>query len=312
MGEMSRRPRVLIIMAAYNGEQFIEEQVASILGQIGVDINIVIWDDYSTDETWDIVTRLSEDLDNVKSYRHEVPKRSAGGNFLCALKLTCVHEYDFVAFSDQDDIWLPNKLKRGIQMMGESCSAGYSSSSIAFWPGGNQKVQRIGVQMKKFDHLFGGAGQGCTFILETSLAREVQSYLGHAECVSGFYYHDWLCYLVARSKGRKWYFDERPLIRYRQHDSNDTGVATSLHGIRKRVVWIKSGWYSAHVKQCANVALEVNPLDDQVLELKRLLNSPKSYMARLALARIVAFEGRRTFSERIFLIPFALLGWLQR
>lgn len=102
-------PRVLVMMASYNGERFIEEQITSVLMQQDVDVTLWIADDGSTDATVEICERISLSADNVVFVQNE---RNLGcaKNFMHMLGEADKNAFDYFAFSDQDDYWLPEKL----------------------------------------------------------------------------------------------------------------------------------------------------------------------------------------------------------
>ncbi len=98
---------ISVCMASYNGEKFIEEQIQTILANLGKDDELVISDDGSTDNTRNIVTSLIR-LDNrIKLV--DGPKKGVIANFENAIK---VSKGDFIYLSDQDDIWESNKVKK--------------------------------------------------------------------------------------------------------------------------------------------------------------------------------------------------------
>ncbi len=104
--------RVEVIISTYNGAEYLEEQIASILNQENVDTHITVRDDGSTDSTLDILNaqckkypgRISLIKGNNIGYRK---------SFLFGLKES--ESADYYAFSDQDDIWLPNKLSKAVE-----------------------------------------------------------------------------------------------------------------------------------------------------------------------------------------------------
>ena len=102
---------VLVLMATYNGERYLSEQINSILVQEEVAVNILISDDCSTDKTADILRKYSSDYSNI-TVLHS-PKNVGGiANFFSLIRYAAnmKERFDYYAFSDQDDYWLPNKL----------------------------------------------------------------------------------------------------------------------------------------------------------------------------------------------------------
>ncbi|MBO0930946.1 glycosyltransferase family 2 protein [Fibrella aquatilis] len=91
-------------MATFNGERFIREQIESILVQLGPEDELIISDDASTDATAAIISQFNDK--RIKLFINKSP-RSATRNFENALSQA---SGDLIFLSDQDDIWLPNKI----------------------------------------------------------------------------------------------------------------------------------------------------------------------------------------------------------
>jgi glycosyltransferase involved in cell wall biosynthesis len=107
---------VSVVMATYNGEEYLSEQIDSILAQSYPVYELIIQDDCSTDGTTDIVRRYMEKYTFIKLFVNE---RNVGFNE--NFRLAAMHATgDFVAFSDQDDIWFPQKLERQVVAIGDA------------------------------------------------------------------------------------------------------------------------------------------------------------------------------------------------
>lgn len=122
---MKTKPLVSIIVLTYNGEKFLEEQIDSILNQSYKNIEIIISDDASTDNTVNIIKKYSQ-LKNIK-YKIRDTNVGINQNFIEALSL-CNGE--FIAPSDQDDIWLPKKIEKLVTNIRENVLIYSSSSTI--------------------------------------------------------------------------------------------------------------------------------------------------------------------------------------
>lgn len=94
-----------VCMATYNGEQFLQEQISSILDQLSENDELIISDDGSTDRTLEIIEQFSDQ--RIKLYRANF--HSPVLNFQNALKHA---NNELIFLSDQDDIWLDNKVKK--------------------------------------------------------------------------------------------------------------------------------------------------------------------------------------------------------
>lgn len=107
--------KVAVLLACYNGEEYIREQIISILEQRNVDVTIYISDDGSTDSTLNIINKLKKKYPE-KIYLFNGPKRGFAQNFLSLIRNEIVSG-DFYAYSDQDDIWMDSKLEKGTAVL---------------------------------------------------------------------------------------------------------------------------------------------------------------------------------------------------
>jgi len=107
---------ISIAMTAYNGEKYIREQLDSILAQTEDDFEVVICDDASTDSTLSILKEYEKKDNRFRIYENE-GNLGYRENFNKAVSLC---KGDFIAFSDQDDIWLPHHLQTLRENIGEN------------------------------------------------------------------------------------------------------------------------------------------------------------------------------------------------
>ena len=132
--------KVCVLLAAYNGEKYIKEQLDSILSQVDVAIDIYISLDLSTDLSLDIINKYKNRHKNIYILDYGQRYGSAGQNFFRLLMDVDFSNYNYVSFADQDDIWLPNKLYHAIEMIKlHNCDA-VSSNVLAFWENGREKL----------------------------------------------------------------------------------------------------------------------------------------------------------------------------
>jgi glycosyltransferase involved in cell wall biosynthesis len=104
---ISEHPSISVAMATYNGEKYLEEQLDSILSQTLKPLEIIVCDDQSTDGTIEILERYRRD--GLLSYYVNENRLGFIGNFKKAVSLCAPANY--IALSDQDDVWLPSKLE---------------------------------------------------------------------------------------------------------------------------------------------------------------------------------------------------------
>jgi rhamnosyltransferase len=304
------RPKVLVLLAAFNGAEWIVEQIESILNQAGVDLDILVSDDGSTDVTVALLERFANDQ-RVRVTSPPVPTGSAAQNFLWLIRSTPADRYAYVALADQDDIWHQEKLIRGCSTLAGRGAAGYSCAVTAFWNDGNETTLHQVDMVTRSDFLFEGAGQGCTFVLTAAFYLRLRTFLlQHATQTEFLHFHDWAIYALSRSWKLAWIFDQKPMMRYRQHGSNDTGARATIDGITRRLALIRSGWYLRQLLAIAQICLAAAPADFAIAEWYGLLTRPRGLVRKYRIARFCCKGGRRRLVDNAILVGAVIAGWL--
>ncbi|AYN12152.1 MULTISPECIES: glycosyltransferase [Pseudomonas] len=245
------RPHVAVLMAAYNGVEWLFEQVESILQQKHVDVTIYASVDRSDDGTHEWLVEYGQRNPALRVLPSGV-FGGAGKNFFRLLRDVDVSSYDYVAFSDQDDIWHSDKLITAHEIIRSGVADAYSANVTAFWSGGRKKLINKAFAQKRYDYFFEAAGPGCTYVLRRCLAQDFQRFIkSHWQSVNAVALHDWLIYAWARSSGWVWFIDARPKLDYRQHATNQMGANSGLKPILKRLNLVREGWYRGEVEKIA-------------------------------------------------------------
>lgn len=260
--------KVKVLIATYNGEVYLEEQINSILQQRNVDLNLFLSDDLSSDNTIEIV---KSKFPNLKYKVNIPPSGSAANNFLSMIKsLDFSEEFDFVAFADQDDIWLPNKLNEAIIKL-NSQSANLYCSNLIKWDekSGELSLLKKDFPQKEFDYLFEGGSAGCTYVFRKSFAEAFRDYIKLVDSQDWQdFSHDWLIYFFARNKKYKVIIDSVPNINYRIHNNNVHGHLNklSLKSVFAKTEKVLQGYY---IKQAVNYIklLEKNSEEFRIYDL---------------------------------------------
>ena len=250
----SGAPQVLVLLATFNGERWLGEQLDSILRQQGVRVALFAADDGSADGTVALIQHKAAAQLIEPVLPATASPLGAAGNFLRLLSEAPLAGIDFVALSDQDDIWLPGRLVRAIDQLAGNAAQGYSSDAIAFWSDGRRRPLGKAHPQRAFDHLFEPAGPGCTYVLAAPLALALQEELRKDPTrFNGIGYHDWLVYAFARTHAYRWCIDAAPSVLYRQHDHNELGANIGTAGITRRWGRLRSGWFRQQVLQIAEL-----------------------------------------------------------
>lgn len=298
---------VVVLLATYNGMPWLPTQVASILDQKEVNLSLVISDDFSTDGTWMWLQSLAAGDNRVTVLPQTRRFGSAAANFYRLIDDANIKQFEYIAFSDQDDIWELDKLVRHVRIAKEGNFEGVSSDVVAFWQNG-KSVKIIKSQpQRELDFLFGSAGPGCTYLMTAWLANELRSVLNHPTAhAKEVALHDWLAYAVCRSAGRRWHIDNVPSVCYRQHETNEFGANHGLKAKLSRIQRFRNHWYRNEVLKILQVCIAVKEVNHQFLELLSLLQS-KEIRSRIRLLGYIP-QARRRGAERFMLAAMIVAG----
>lgn len=219
---MGVQGKVQILMSAYNGEKYLEEQLESLLYQTYSNIEIIIRDDGSTDGTEKLLKIYEENHSNIKVIREE--NVGVVDSFFGLLKKS---DAEYIAFCDQDDIWMKQKVEMAVlALSGENMPAVYCGNKLLV----NADLEEMGIaDTQRMNPGFGNAvveniATGCTILINRKLAEILKEHIPKHAIL-----HDWWCYLVASYCGKVIY-DQTPYIYYRQHENNQVGGKAGFVG----------------------------------------------------------------------------------
>ena len=224
---MTNRPNVSVCMAAYNGEKYIGQQLESILPQLGREDEVVIVDDASTDVTRDRIRAFADP--RIRLIEHAC-NQGVSRTFEVALRNA---HNEIIFLSDQDDIWVPDKVSTVLQVFAEhpetTLVAGDASlineegvcvADSYFRPRGKFSA---GVWANLVRNRFGG----CTMAFRATILDEVLPFPHRY----GVLHDSWIGIRNTLCGGKVAYID-RPLILNRRHSTTATG-RESVGVIRK-------------------------------------------------------------------------------
>ena len=212
--------RVVVLMSTYKGEPYVREQIASILAQLPPEGRLIIRDDGSPDGTVGAIS-------SIQDVRVTLTRGANVGfvrSFLILLG-EAPADADMVMFSDQDDVWLPNKIDRAwavIAPSGETPTLYCSRLRLV-----DPQLRPLGLSPRwprtpSFANaLAENIVTGCTCALNPAGVH----LLAETGDVGRIHFHDWWFYLVVAAFGRV-VFDPEPTILYRQHGGNAIGMGS--------------------------------------------------------------------------------------
>lgn len=216
-------------MAVFNGAPYLPAQLDSLIGQTHTDWQLVVGDDGSTDGSATILADFADT--HGKMHPVEVvqgPRAGAAANFIHILAhiSRTAPNTDWIAFADQDDVWLPEKLARAQGMLREidpSIPALYCGRTWITKP--DLSGRRLSVPRPRApgfaNALVQNIAAGNTMLLNPAAVRLV---LRHAPHTAQVVIHDWWVYLLVTGAGGHVLHDDSPHILYRQHAANQIGA----------------------------------------------------------------------------------------
>lgn len=222
MGEHNGKVQVLV--STYNGEKYLAEQLNSLLEQTHSSFFITIRDDGSSDSTVAVIQEyVSKFPDKIEAiYGDNV---GVIASFFDLLSCYVHHNTDYICFCDQDDVWMPDKLERGVRSLAEdfdSTPKMYLTSTqmvndslqlLNTWPPIPQRGPSF------FNALVENIAVGATIMLNRSAVNILKLNLPNTKRIV---MHDWWVYLFVSAYGKVIY-DDKPSIYYRQHQNNVIG-----------------------------------------------------------------------------------------
>lgn len=199
---------VSVVMCTYNGEMYLREQIDSILHQTYPILELIIQDDSFTDGTKNILEEYVNCYSCVSVYYNDVPK-GVNGNFISCIRRA---KGDYIAISDQDDIWKSDKLAVQMEQIGDKMLS--SCFSKPFTSDGNVKIyfdNRIpNCTAERFIHI--GVLPGHTLLLKKDFLHKVPN----MDYWLQYFLYDYLFQLIAACYGSISFCD-KVLVNQRRH-----------------------------------------------------------------------------------------------
>lgn len=259
--------KINIVMSTYNGEQFLAEQIDSIQQQTFKDWQLLIRDDGSSDQTPEIIKSfVAQDPRIVFINEHDRENFGVIKNFFTLIK----HDKaDYYFFSDQDDVWLEDKLETMLaaarQYPDQLPLMVYTDLCVV-----DQNLQVMNQSMirSQSHHANTELVQELTENTVTGGVAMINHALAERwRTLDNIIMHDWYLAVLATAMGKLVYIDQ-PGELYRQHDSNVLGARTFTKRLK---TWLSGPskmleeyWWLIHASQAqADKILQENELGDE-------------------------------------------------
>lgn len=220
--------RILVLLSTWNGAKYVGEQLASILAQeFDGSLKVLVRDDGSCDHTLEIIESIGDSRVEVIHGENLGTKAS----FFELIHNAMRYDPDYFALADQDDVWLPSKIRRATERLAVTRTPALYCSALS----------KVDEQLRPlntytftdtigFESAFlANCASGCTTVFN----RELLLLLEPQPDTQKILMHDWWLYLVAATFGEVVY-DCESHIYYRQHDSNQLGMHTGIANLLQR------------------------------------------------------------------------------
>ena len=219
-----QKKTVAVLLTTCNSEKFLEAQIDSILYQNNVNVHFYISDDDSKDRTLEIINNYFKRYPNNFKKLSKEKFKNISKNFY---NLICItpNKYKYYALSDHDDIWLKDKIFRAVSKLDEGYSAYGGRTKVV-----DKNLKFVGQYSPLWKHkvIFKNAiVQGVAGNLTTVFKDDIMKLLkfNKPNFNSDL---SWLIYLVTTYHNKLFFYDKKPMILYRQHNSNNHGIKNSF------------------------------------------------------------------------------------
>lgn len=290
-GRMHSTDKIAILMATYNGEKYICQQIDSILSQTCKDWELYIHDDGSTDNTIAVVESYVEKYPNKI---HLIDGKSTGGAKYNFFYMFGQVEAPYYMTCDQDDVWLDKKIELTYDKMltienkadvpclvyTELRVVDSELNTIADTMSGYQSLDCHKRTINQF--ILQNSVTGCTMMVNRALRDKMLRITD----IDNTIMHDWWAALVAAQFGKTAFIDEATIL-YRQHGDNSLGAL----GINKLSYIVRRVWQKKQIQE----SMRLGRL--QAREFAKTYNLPADSLA----VRYAALEGKsRRVRQRFY------------
>lgn len=310
--------RIAILLAAYNGARFLPDQLESYANQTHTAWDLYVSDDGSTDETRAIVEAFARRM-APSGHRVEITTGPCRGtsvaNFLTLL--SAPRDAQWIALSDQDDQWLPDKLARAVAALAAAeddrprlyCSRTWiADDALQIKHGSRAPTRPASFRNAMVQNI----AAGNTIVLNRKAADLARMAAPHALPVDALPAHDWWLYQLVTGTGGAVIVDPDPTLLYRQHDGNQIGANHGVSAGWWRVTFLLKGgyrlWNDANIAALRPVAEHFTPENRAALMRFAALRDRAVFARLWGLARLGIH--RQTRSSQVLLWLAALLGRL--
>ena len=293
-------PKIEILLATYNGEKYVGEQIDSIINQTYNNWELLIRDDNSKDRTLEILKEYEKKDKRIKVIEDKKGNLGFVKNFEELLNNS---KEDWVMFSDQDDYWLENKIEKYVAILNASSEDILKKPilihSNSFICDDNLEIikdefinSKIANKYNEDDFYFAYFVQGSTVLINRAI---IDLALPFSKNVT---VHDRYFHLLAEFLGKRIFINES-LIKYRQHSNNKIGAKTSIISkiLKKRYFHTEDRELILEIQKKYKDNLETEQIE-KIEKYLEVTNDKKNRFLRFYLSR----EFKMNIKKRLFML----------
>lgn len=279
------KEQIDVLLATYNGEKYLKEQIDSILNQTYQNIRLIISDDGSNDKTREILKQYEQKEERVIVYEQN-ENLGCIKNFEFLLQKV---ENDIYMLSDQDDVWMPEKIEKTYEhLKKEKADLVFTDLEVVdnelqmIYPSFNdfmklsRKIEKYR-NTDKINYLY-NCVTGCTILSRKKWIEKILPLPTNSKYVL----HDHWIGLVISLEGKLAYLPEK-YIQYRQHEDNEVGTEkishqfTQLDQVRQWFIQVKLGVFGTYVEQKERFPEDLQQLNQKAYDYFSMLKNKKHF-----------------------------------
>lgn len=282
------KEKIDVLLATYNGEKYIAEQIDSILNQTYKNINLIISDDCSTDNTSNILKEYAEKDERITLHLQENNLGVVKNIEFLLQQVSC----EYFMLSDQDDVWLEEKIEKSLEtikkedailVFGDLEVVDENLNTIHQSFGDfmllNNKIYKY-INTNQLNYIY-NCVTGCTVIAKKDLVEKIIP----LPTISKHLIHDHWIGLIASFNGKTAYIKEK-YIKYRQHGNNEVGAKkishtlTNLNQVRKLFIDVKLGVFETYVRNNDRFPKKLQKMNNEIYEYFKMIEGKKNFNFR--------------------------------
>ena len=243
LNSTNNEPHICLLMATLNGAKFLAEQLLSIENQTHKNWCLVISDDGSSDNTLAIAKQYQQKWGRDRLEIRQGPQKGYCQNFL---SMACDSNIraDLYGFSDQDDVWLEDKLSRAVAYLNITNDSQLPRVYCGRTEIVDEKLNFLGFSPefslpRSFRNAIVQSIAGGNTMVFNQATKELLEKAGTLQVVS----HDWWLYQIVKGAGGIFYYDPKPSLLYRQHATTVIGANNSFRAKVGRILYVLSGQF---------------------------------------------------------------------